>query len=451
MKNILVIDDDTYICDLLVNFLHQKGFTSKGSYTGRNGIKHIRENNFDVILCDYRLPDSDGHKILQYIKLNKPETSVIIMTAYTDVKVAVKLIKSGAFDYVTKPIQPEEILQLVNKACQSGSKTDTIDSFHDGFVTGKSKWIREVMHHINLVAPTDITVMIEGETGSGKEYIARAIHYASNRKNKPFIAVDCGAIPKDLANSELFGHIKGAFTGAISDKTGFFEQANGGTLFMDEVGNLPPENQVKLLRALQEGVISKVGDSKSMKVDVRLISATNTDLLKSFETYKFREDLYHRLNGFNIKLPALRQRKEDIPEFTAFFINKANREFNTNVTGISPQVEELFHHYEWFGNVRELHNVVNRAVILTQTGNVGKDVLPEEILTGKINRNGDLKTTAASSDEKHGLKEATVSTEKEVITDALIKANYNKSKAARMLNIDRKTLYNKIKLYKILV
>ena len=449
MKKVLVIDDDTYICDLLVSYLQRKGYESVGAYKGTNALRLMQKDTFDVVLCDYRLPNTDGEKMLQSIKSIKPELPVIIMTAYSDVKTAVKLIKSGAYDYVTKPIQPEEILQLISKASRSEKPLNTDASIHEEFVTGTSKWIREVMEHIRLVAPTNVTVMIEGETGSGKEYIARALHHASSRREQPFVAVDCGAIPKDLANSELFGHIKGAFTGAVGNRTGFFEQANGGTLFLDEVGNLPPENQVKLLRALQEGTISRIGASESVKVDVRLISATNSDLLGSMGTYEFREDLYHRLNGFKIKLPALRQRKEDIMEFTNFFIIKANKAFDTQVKGISDPVRDLFHRYVWHGNLRELQNVVNRAVLLTQSGLISADALPEELRKDASGIHDLKESPAIQTDAQQGLKEATVITEKELISNALARANFNKSMAARMLNIDRKTLYNKIKLYRI--
>lgn len=444
MKHILVIDDDTYICNLLVNYLNQNGFKSEYTISGKKGIEKIKKNDFDLILCDFRLPDSDGLEILKYVKGNKPNIPVIIMTAYAEVKTAVTLIKSGAFDYVIKPIQPEEILQLIDRAIKGKSQAENSSSFEENFIVGSSKGIKEVMQHVKVVAPTDITILIEGETGSGKEYIAKGIHYASKRKNKPFVAVDCGAIPKELANSELFGHIKGAFTGAINDKIGYFEQAKGGTLFLDEVGNLPYENQVKLLRALQERIISKVGDNKTIEVDVRLIAATNEDLIKLLEANEFREDLYHRLNGFKLRLPPLRERGEDILEFSNYFIQKANKAFKKNITGISNQVKKLFLKYQWYGNIRELQNIINRSVLLSQNDIIEPDVLPEEIL-----QVSDQETTFHVSNDNHDLKEATVLTEKEVISNALIEANYNKSKAAKMLKIDRKTLYNKIKLYNL--
>jgi two-component system response regulator HydG len=454
MKRILVIDDDTYMCNLLVNYLKQKRYITKGAYNGKTGKKLIKRNNYDVILCDFRLPDTNGTEILEFIKSESPSIPVIIITAYSDIKMAVSLIKAGAFDYVTKPLQPEEILQLVTRAIEANNKNDSNtsnnSSFSESFITGRSKRIKEVMRHVKAVASTEVSVLIEGETGSGKEFIARAIHHESKRSGKPFIPVDCGAIPKDLANSELFGHVRGAFTGAVNDKTGYYEQANGGTLFLDEVGNLHHENQLKLLRALESRMIQRVGDNRPVEVDVRILSASNVSLTEKIKSGEFRDDLYHRLNGFKIKLPALRQRREDIMEFTNFFIKKANRELNKKIKGIDNDSKDLFYHYKWYGNIRELQNIVFRAVLLSQTDLITPDILPDEIRycmlqTGELGLNDGSTIHVSYTD----LKEATVLTEKEVINNALIKSNYNKSKAAKILNIDRKTLYNKIRLYNI--
>jgi two-component system response regulator HydG len=448
MKRILVIDDDSYINNLLVNYLNQHKYEAEGTMTGSIGMKKIEKLNYDLVLCDFRLPDSDGLKVLQHAKTKKPNLPFIIMTAYADVKIAVKLIKAGAFDYVTKPIQPEEILELIERAIYSKKKVEDSSTFHKSFIVGNSQRMKEIMQHINLVAPTGLTVLVEGETGSGKEYIAKAIHYASTRSTKPFVAVDCGSIPKELANSELFGHIKGAFTGAINDKMGVFEQAKGGTLFLDEVGNLPYENQVKLLRALQERVISRVGDNKTIKVDVRLIAATNEDLANQVAENEFREDLFHRLNEFRIQLPPLRQRGDDIVEFIDFFIANANKIFNKQVLGIDESVKELFMKYNWFGNIRELQNVINRSVLLSTTDYITPEVLPDEIRLNNLFESNTARQVSMNNGSSD-LKEATHVTEKEMINDALIKANFNKSKAAKLLNIDRKTLYNKIKLHNI--
>jgi two-component system response regulator HydG len=449
MGRILVIDDDTYMCNLLVNYLNQHDYQAEAAFSGATAKKSIEKNEFDLILCDYRLPDTDGLKILQLVKKIQPLTPVIIMTAYSDVRMAVKLIKSGAYDYVAKPIHNEEILQLINRALTSGMKEETGSSFQEGFMTGKSKEIQQVMQHVRLVAPNDITVLIEGETGSGKEYIAKAIHYTSKRKDMPFVPVDCGAIPKELANSELFGHIRGAFTGAINDKKGYFEQAKGGTIFLDEVGNLPHENQVKLLRALQERIITRVGDNKSLKIDVRLIAASNEDLVKLVRANEFREDLYHRLNGFKIQIPPLRERGKDILMFAGFFIDQANKAFNKHVSGINEAAEKLLLSYKWYGNIRELQNVINRAVLLCSGSQIEAEHLPDEIHFPSLHTIPGQEKSELPRDGITELKEATLVTEREVIANALIKSNFNKSKAAKMLNIDRKTLYNKIKLYKI--
>jgi two-component system response regulator HydG len=449
MNRILVVDDDNYICTLLVNYLNRNGFEAEGAMTGSHGMKLFAKQEFDLVLCDFRLPDSDGFRMLQYFRSQKPLCPVIIMTAYADVKTAVRSIKAGAFDYVTKPIQTEEIIQLIKRSLESGTtQNEDGNSFMKGFIAGKTRQIQEVMRLVSVVAPTDLTVLLEGETGSGKEYIARAIHYRSKRKDKPFIPIDCGAIPKELANSELFGHIKGAFTGAINDKLGFFEQARGGTIFLDEVGNLPHENQVKLLRALQERIITRVGDSKNIKVDIRLITATNEDLIKLVDSGEFREDLYHRINGFKINIPALRERKQDILEFAGYFIRQANAAFGKKVSGLDDSTRDIFLNYEWFGNIRELQNVINRAVLLSEAEIIYPEALPDEIRyhymqAGKQKKH-DLQQKGVPE-----LKEATLVTEREVISNALIKSNYNKSQAAKMLNIDRKTLYNKIKLYGI--
>lgn len=452
MKNaILVIDDDTYISDLLVRYLNQKGFNATGSYSGDKAKKLILQNKYNIILCDFRLPDTNGEEMLAFVKSKRPGTPVIIMTAYQEIKTAVKLIKAGAFDYVTKPILPDEILELVKKASNT-VKQDTKDDFNTNFIVGNSRAIQKVMSYCKKVAPTDVIVLVEGETGSGKEYIARHIHNSSLRKDKPFVAVDCGALPKEIANSELFGHVKGSFTGAINDKKGYFEQAEGGTLFLDEIGNLTYENQVKLLRALQEKVIYRVGGNKAIKTDLRVIAATNEDLSHAVEQNEFREDLYHRINGFKIIIPPLRKRREDLPTFINFFLDKANLSFGKSITGLDDETQNLFMTYPWEGNIRELKNVINRAVLLAAGEIINPDVLPEELQN--INNSSYAADVSVDSLMQNGIpdmKQVTTITEKELILNALDEARNNKSKAAKMLNIDRKTLYNKIKLYNISV
>lgn len=445
MSKVLIIDDDSYINNILVNYLNQKGFYAEGTLSGANGLTLLKEKAFDVVLCDYRLPNTDGYEVLKSIKKLNPDLPVIVMTAYADIKISVKLIKSGAFDYVSKPIQPDEIVLLIQKAVLKGKKSSQPE-LSNGFITGTSEKIKTVLEHVTIVAPTDLSVLIEGETGSGKEYVAREIHKKSKRSNKNFVAVDCGALPNELASSELFGHVKGAFTGASNDKKGYFEYAKGGTIFLDEIGNLAYENQVKLLRAIQEKVITPVGSARDIAIDVRLIAATNDNLLTQVNENNFREDLYHRINGFKLRIPSLYERKEDIMEFAQHFIQMANKEFNRSVEKVDEEVEHIFYQYRWHGNIRELHNIINRAVLLTAGDTIVKDTLPEEI-------KHEMSTPAyhIKNDTSQGadLKEVTNKTEKEVIEQTLELTKYNKSKAAKILNIDRKTLYNKISQYDI--
>ncbi|WP_340111812.1 sigma-54-dependent transcriptional regulator [Maribellus mangrovi] len=446
MKKILVIDPDTFTCEKIVEKLKSFDFDAQGTNSGKSGLKLIETERFDLIVTTYRIPGTNGLEFLQKIKSIKPLMPVIIITAYAEVRQAVKMIKSGASDYIAKPVHMEELVGAIKRALTPRSGTEDVESFRKNFVTGKCEAIEEVMNYVSVVAPTNVTVLIEGETGTGKEYIAKALHFASERAKKPFVAVDCGAIPKDLANSELFGHIKGAFTGAIKDKDGYFVQANGGTLFLDEVGNLSHSNQVKLLRAIQERYIQKVGDNKKIKVDVRIITASNEALIKQVEANEFREDLYHRLNGFKIILPPLRERGEDLLEFADFFIRRANLAFNKKVKGFDERAKTLINKYSWPGNIRELQNVINRAVLLSKSEFIERESLPEIVRSNTIDHESN---DAFEEENPTELKAATVRTEKEVISNALIEANYNKSKAAKLLNIDRKTLYNKIKQYDI--
>jgi two-component system, NtrC family, response regulator HydG len=445
--SVLIVDDDTYICNILKKYLEQNGFYTETAFSGNSAKTVIEKNDFDLVLCDYRLPDYDGLAILRHIKSKKASTPVIIMTAYAEIKKAVELIKSGAYDYITKPMQPEEVLTIIKRALENKNDKITRTSFGKDFITGVNPRMQEIMQHVQVVAPTDITVMIEGETGSGKEYIARAIHYASKRSKNVFIPIDCGAIPRELANSELFGHVKGAFTGAVNDKIGYFQETNGGTLFLDEVGNLPHENQMKILRALQEKAVSRIGDNKSVKVDVRLIAASNENLLNKVKAGEFREDLYHRLNGFRLLLPPLRHRKEDIMAFVLHFIRQANMDFNKNVIKIDDTTRELLENYHWHGNIREMQNVIKRVVLLSNAEVITPDLLPDEIRYKTTGHEQMRSFNGIIESDVTDLKSATLITEKEVIQNALSKTNNNKSKAARLLNIDRKTLYNKIKLY----
>ncbi|MBW6479447.1 MAG: sigma-54 dependent transcriptional regulator [Bacteroidales bacterium] len=455
MARILIVDDDVNFCIILKSYLGKKGFETDEAFSYHEAIGLIKVKSYDVILTDFRLPDKTGMELLTDISDNNPQSVVIIMTAYADIRLAVKAIKLGAFEFVTKPVNPDEIYMYIknglqkqdveNKVVEQGSQTGRIRMQSQPFeyVYASSRESKSIHNYIDLVAPTEMSVIIEGESGTGKEYIARKIHEQSKRKSQSFVAIDCGALSKELAGSEFFGHIKGSFTGAVNDKTGQFEAANGGTLFLDEIGNLSYEVQVKLLRAIQERKIRKIGSNKDINVDVRLITATNENLLHAVKKGTFREDLFHRLNEFAIVVPPLRERKEDIKVFTGFFLEKANEELHKKVEFIPENIMEYFLNYSWPGNIREVKNVIRRAVLLSDGNSIEKGSLPNEIINGF---DQDDFVIADQND----LKGQTGKTEKEIIISMLQKTRYNKSKAARLLNIDRKTLYNKIKLYGII-
>ncbi len=443
-KNILVIDDDLYINNLLEKLLQKEGYHTFSATKGRMGLEILKDENIDLALCDIRLPDINGVEVLKSSRKISPDTKMIMITAYAEIRTAVETIKLGAVEYVTKPIYPEEILQLIKSHLKVRPKKEPRDNDRQKFIAGESQVMRKVIEQSGLVAPTDMSVLIQGETGSGKEYIARLIHRKSLRKDKKFVAIDCGAIPKELAASELFGHVKGAFTGAISNKSGYFEEANGGTIFLDEIGNLSYETQVKLLRAIQLKVISKVGGIKDIPVDVRILSASNTDLMQAVEDGHFREDLYHRINEFKLTVPPLRERENDIIIFAEHFLDEANRELNRDVRGFDHDVINAFLKYHWYGNLREIRNVVKRSVLIAGEGNVSLDCLPEELKMEPA-RVPHMDETEAD-DLGSQLKDAAHNAERRVIMKALQEANFNKTRAARILNIDRKTLYNKIKV-----
>jgi len=465
MLPILVIDDDKDICLVLSRFLKKNNYEVDVAHSGEEGLKQLRANDYTLILCDYRLPDMNGVEALRKIKLLRPHTAVIIITGYSDVKTAVETFKYAANDYITKPLYPDELLVTIQETISKNEKrkageTSAPADVKPGnekkngsyqqpvseFIVGKSAQAQTVQRHIELIAPSDLSVIIHGETGTGKEFVAQSIHRLSKRADKPFIAIDCGALPKELAGSELFGHVKGSFTGAVTDKEGSFELADGGTIFLDEIGNLTYENQVKLLRVIQERRIKRIGATKDIAIDVRIIAATNEDLNKSVKEGKFREDLFHRLNEFKIQLSPLRERKEDIIIFAMHFLNKANIALNKNVQSFSAGVADLITNYYWHGNLRELNNVVKRSVLLTGGDTVQLDSLPQEI----VHANTSTSTNGHSEDDKVGLlKTIAGNAERQAIIDVLEKANYNKSKAAELLKIDRKTLYNKLKLYNI--
>lgn len=441
MAKILIIEDDLTFSQLLEGFLKKHGHEPVIVHDVKNAFKLLSQDEFQLLLIDYRLPDGNGFDILAHVREKGLHSPIVIMTSFNDVRTAVKSIQLGAMDYITKPVNPDELLMIINSALDKKDIPDTKDTVeHSDFIKGRSATADKLYAHIDLVAPTDMSVIIQGESGTGKEYAARTVHTQSKRNGKPFIAIDCGALSKDLAASELFGHVKGAFTGAVSDKKGQFEAADGGTLFLDEVGNLSYEVQVKLLRALQERIIQPLGSNKRIPVDVRIITATNDDLLNSIQQGEFREDLYHRLNEFKILLPALRERDKDLELFIEHFIKLSNKELDRNVKHLAPAVKSLLLNYDWPGNLRELKNVIKRMVLLTPGDTAEMESLPDEMIL------------AIKQSPKPGgsdLKAINESNEKTLIIETLIKVKYNKSKAAKLLNIDRKTLYSKMERYEI--
>ena len=449
MKGILLVEDDVAFSEMLKQFLKRHKYVVDVSYNIKNALQQLEKENYDLVFTDLRLPDGDGITLLKQIKLSKRNIPVVLMTSYAEVSTAVQAMKQGAFDYISKPFNPSEVLEVISNALEE--KTSNLDVYEAkaeskeakekskvtaGFVTGISSSSKVLEEYIQLVAPINMSVLITGESGTGKEVVANTIHLKSPRHDKPFIAVDCGAIPREIASSEFFGHKKGSFTGANEDKIGHFESANGGTLFLDEVGNLTYENQIQLLRALQERRIKPVGSSKEIKVDIRLITATNEDLLAAVEKGDFREDLYHRLNEFSIKVPNLKDRKDDLILYADFFLNKANKQLGKSVIGFSKNVLTIFQNYQWPGNLRELSNVIKRATLLTKSEIIDVEVLPGELTPVK-------KNNAPSN------KFSTKENEKALIISALEEAGNNKTQAAKLLNVTRKTLYNKMKEYEL--
>jgi two-component system, NtrC family, response regulator HydG len=485
MKKLLIIEDDMDMSQLLKRFLTKNGYEVDLAVNGAKGIAAFTANPADLVLCDYRLGDMDGVEVLKKIKDVEPGVPFLIMTGYSDIRTAVNVMKMGAFDYLAKPLLPDETLQLIKRALTTqqplasivddkinqetyadspagnGSNSNAITKIYTGknnYIFGKSPQSKELIRQIELVAPTNYSVIIYGESGAGKEVIAQTIHKKSKRAKQPFIAMDCGAMSKELAGSELFGHEKGSFTGALGTKIGHFELANGGTIFLDEIANLPYDVQSSLLRVVQERKVKRIGGTKEIPIDVRIIVASNENLNDAYKKGKFREDLYHRFNEFHLTVAPLRERKDDILMYAHFFLSIANQELEKNVESYSSEVEELFVKYPWYGNLREMKNVIRRAVLLTEGVIVEAKSLPFEIsnftrttmgiVDDKPEVNINMQSTAEDiRDEKPDLKSAALGAEYDLIIKVLKDVNFNKSKAAQILNIDRKTLYNKMKAY----
>lgn len=501
LAKILTIDDDLDLCLLLQRFLMRKGYEVVTAHSGAAGMAAAKVQDFDLAITDFRLGDMEGSQLLAHFREHHSDLPVLVMTGYSDIRTAVNVMKQGALDYITKPIVPDEILLSIQRALDSPkaqpqpeSDTPTEDnvavkmtksrassgSSSQGYIVGQSPMAQGLYKQIDLVAPTNYSVIIYGESGSGKESAARMIHDRSPRKNQPFVAMDCGAISRDLANSELFGHEKGAFTGALQTKIGHFELANGGTLFLDEVANLPYDVQVSLLRVVQERKLKRIGGTKEISLDVRIIVASNERLLEASKKGKFREDLFHRFNEFSIEMPSLRERREDIIVFAQQFLQQTSAELQRNITGFTPEVEQLFLNYPWYGNIRELKNVIKRATLLSDGPLVESKCLPFEITHyARLGMEDKMETSPQSTVHSAGfqtdeslpaespnlgsfplpeaapipahtdLKSIAQDAEYQMIMQVLYQTRFNKSKAAQLLGVDRKTLYNKLKMYNI--
>ena len=438
MLSILIVEDDITFSLMLTTWLGKRGFVVRSSSSVSDAKRRLGEEAFDLVISDLRLPDSDGIDLLKWLKSTHPSLPLIMMTSYAEIQTAVQAMKLGAADYIAKPLNPDELLGKIKELVYVEEKAPArvpVSSAPDLYIEGQSQAARQLYEHVRLVAPTDMSVLVTGASGTGKEYIARRIHEQSNRSKAPFVAVDCGAIPKELAASEFFGHVKGSFTGAIENKTGAFVAAQGGTIFLDEIGNLTYEVQVQLLRALQERKVKPIGSNQEIAINVRLISATNENLRQAIEKGDFREDLYHRINEFTIRIPDLKERKEDLLLFANHFLDLANSELQKDIIGFDNDTMQLFQSYSWPGNLRQMKNVIKYATLLATGRYITRKELPEEL------------TENLSSHTNIQLKN--VEHERDLIRKALQECGNNKTRAAQLLGIDRKTLYNKLKIYQL--
>ncbi len=438
MLSILIVEDDITFSLMLTTWLGKKGFVVRSSSSVSDAKRRLGEEAFDLVISDLRLPDSDGIDLLKWLKNTHPSLPLIMMTSYAEIQTAVQAMKLGAADYIAKPLNPDELLGKIKELVYVEEKAPArvpVSSAPDLYIEGQSQAARQLYEHVRLVAPADMSVLVTGASGTGKEYIARRIHEQSNRSKAPFVAVDCGAIPKELAASEFFGHVKGSFTGAIENKTGAFVAAQGGTIFLDEIGNLTYEVQVQLLRALQERKVKPIGSNQEIAINVRLISATNENLRQAIEKGDFREDLYHRINEFTIRIPDLKERKEDLLLFANHFLDLANSELQKDIIGFDNDTMQLFQSYSWPGNLRQMKNVIKYATLLATGRYITRKELPEEL------------TENLSSHTNIQLKN--VEHERDLIRKALQECGNNKTRAAQLLGIDRKTLYNKLKIYQL--
>ncbi len=445
--DILVVDDDRRMRELVGKVLTREGYAVRALPRAQDVLQALEEAPPDLVISDIRMPEMDGMTLLQEVRRLSPDTSVILMTAFGSIDSAVQAIKAGAYDYLAKPFKMDEIIVVVRRAMEErrlraevqALRAEVSTKYQFSNILGKSKPMRELFALIKKVAGSRSTVLIQGKSGTGKELVANAIHYNSPRREHPLVTVNCTAIPKELLESELFGHVKGAFTGAIANKRGLFEEADGSSLFLDEIGELPLELQVKLLRVIQEREFKRVGDTRTITVDVRLIAATNRDLAQAVNEGIFREDLYYRLNVIPIVLPALKERAEDIPLLATHFLMKYAKEANPAIAGISKEAMRLSLEYDWPGNVRELENVIERAVILAH----GPQILPEDLPAH-------VHARKAPAHHAAGCQRPTLeSLERDYIATVLQETGWHRMKAAHILGIDRRTLYRKIRIYRL--
>jgi len=448
---ILVIDDEENMLELYSRILGKEGYKVTTALTAEEALDLFRSKVFDLIIADLALPGMNGVELLKKVKEEDPDIPYILITAYGTVESAVEAMKLGAFDYIPKPFQTEELKIVIKKALKEYQlaqelkrlRSEVKERYSFGNIVGRSKKMLAIFDLVGRVAASNSTVLIQGESGTGKELIARAIHYNSLRKDKPFVAIDCSILPETLLESELFGHVRGAFTGAMKAKKGLFEEANGGTIFLDEIGNISLPIQAKLLRVLQEREIKPLGSTETIKVDVRIIAATNTDLKELVASGAFREDLYYRIAVIPIVLPPLRERKEDIPLLVDCFLEKFSKENNKPLKRITPKALALLTEYDWPGNVRELENIIERAVLVSDSEEIDESCFPSE-----IRRLGD-ESVSLNISLKGEVNKVKGSVEIEAIKKALALCGGNKTLAAKKLGISRSSLYNKLKEYGI--
>jgi len=451
-KRILIVDDEESFRNVLTVILRKEGYEVEGATNGEEGLNKISNAAFDHVLCDIRMPKMDGLEFLRESQKAGAEAPVIMMSAFGTVDTAIEAMKLGAYDYISKPFKPDEVILTLKKAEERERlrkenellRRQVKKEYSFENIVSKNDKMNKLFEIIKKVAPYKSTILITGESGTGKELVARAIHYNSDRSKMFFVPVNCGAIPENLLESELFGHIKGAFTDAIRTKKGLFEEADEGTIFLDEIGELPAQLQVKLLRALQDGEIRRVGESKSIQINVRIVAATVKDLAREVNEGRFRDDLFYRLNVLHLSIPPLRERKEDIPLLVQHFINKHNQSLNKNVKEVDSKALELLMNYKWSGNVRELENTIERAVVLTDGEKIELDHLPFEIQ----NFQNEV-PMVPMAEEEYSIKKGSRMLELGLIRKALKKTKGNHTQAARLLEISHRALLYKIKDYGI--